>query len=58
MIPNLAGKFSIPFRAPNEYLKTPLESLGFLDVDRLFKHENGFSMTEKFDFEKSALFTS
>jgi hypothetical protein len=39
MMPNLAGHFSIPSQAPNEDLKTPLESLGFLDVDRLFKHE-------------------
>ena len=38
MMPNLAGHFSIPSQAPNEDLKTPLESLGFLDVDRLFNH--------------------
>jgi hypothetical protein len=39
MMLKLAGNFSIPFRAPNEDLKTPLESLDFLDVDRLFRHE-------------------
>jgi hypothetical protein len=39
MVLKLAGNFSIPSRAPNEDLKTPLESLGFLDVDRLFRHE-------------------
>jgi hypothetical protein len=38
MILKLAGNFSIPSQAPNEYLKAPLESSGFVDVDRLFKH--------------------
>jgi hypothetical protein len=37
-MPNLVGKFSIASRAPNEDLKAPLESSGFVDVDRLFKH--------------------
>jgi hypothetical protein len=36
MMLKLAGHFSIPSRAPNEDLKTPLESLDSLDVDRLF----------------------
>jgi hypothetical protein len=36
---NLVGKFSIASRDPNAYLKAPLESSGFVDVDRLFKHE-------------------
>jgi hypothetical protein len=35
----LSGHFSIPFRAPNEDLKTPLEILDSLDVNRLFIHE-------------------
>jgi hypothetical protein len=39
MMLKLAGNFSIPSRAPNEDLKTPLESLDSLDVDRLFRHE-------------------
>jgi hypothetical protein len=39
MILKLAGNFSIPSQAPNEDLKTPLDSLDSLDVDRLFKHE-------------------
>jgi hypothetical protein len=39
MILKLAGNFSIPSRAPNEDLKTPLDSLDSLDVDRLFIHE-------------------
>jgi hypothetical protein len=37
-MPNLVGKFSIASRAPNADLKAPLESSGFVDVDRLFKH--------------------
>jgi hypothetical protein len=37
-MPNIVGKFSIASRAPNAYMKAPLEILGFLDVDRLFKH--------------------
>jgi hypothetical protein len=37
-MPNLVGKFSIAFRAPNADLKAPLESSGFVDVDRLSKH--------------------
>jgi hypothetical protein len=39
MMLKLAGNFSIPSQAPNEDLKTPLESLDSLDVDRLFIHE-------------------
>jgi hypothetical protein len=39
MMLKLAGNFSIPSQAPNEDLKTPLESLDSLDVDRLFRHE-------------------
>jgi hypothetical protein len=39
MILKLVGHFSIPSRAPNEDLKTPLESLDSVDVDRLFIHE-------------------
>jgi hypothetical protein len=38
MILKLAGHFSIPSQALNEDLKTPLDSLDSLDVDRLFKH--------------------
>jgi hypothetical protein len=37
-MPNLVGKILIASRAPNGDLKAPLESLGFVDVDRLFKH--------------------
>jgi hypothetical protein len=37
-MPNLVGKFFIASRDPNAYLKEPLEILGFVDVDRLFKH--------------------
>jgi hypothetical protein len=37
-MPNLVGKILIASWAPNAYLKAPLESLGFVDVDRLFKH--------------------
>jgi hypothetical protein len=37
-MPNLVGKFSIASRAPNADMKAPLESSGFVDVDRLFKH--------------------
>jgi hypothetical protein len=35
---NIVGKFLIASRAPNADLKAPLESSGFVDVDRLFKH--------------------
>jgi hypothetical protein len=38
MILKLAGNFSIPSQTPNADLKAPLESSGFVDVDRLFKH--------------------
>jgi hypothetical protein len=38
MILKIAGHFSIPSQAPNADLKAPLESSGFVDVDRLFKH--------------------
>ena len=38
MIPNIVGKLWLDSRAPNADLKAPLEILGFLDVDRLFKH--------------------
>ena len=38
-IPNLVGKFSIDSQDPNADLKAPLEILGFVDVDRLYKHE-------------------
>jgi hypothetical protein len=38
MMPNIVGKILIASRAPNADLKAPLESLGFVDVDRLFKH--------------------
>jgi hypothetical protein len=38
MMPNIAGDFLIPSQALNEDLKLPLEILGFLDVNRLFKH--------------------
>jgi hypothetical protein len=38
MILKLAGNFSIPSQTPNEDLKTPLDSLDSLDVDRLSKH--------------------
>jgi hypothetical protein len=38
MMSNLVGKILIYSRAPNADLKEPLESLGFVDVDRLFKH--------------------
>jgi hypothetical protein len=38
MILKLAGHFSIPSQTPNADLKAPLESSGFVDVDRLFKH--------------------
>jgi len=38
MIPNLVGNFWLPSQTPNAYLKVPLEILGFLDVNRLFKH--------------------
>jgi hypothetical protein len=58
MILKLAGNFSIPSRAPNEDLKTPLESLDSLDVDRLFIHEKRIFMTEKFDFENLPAFNS
>jgi hypothetical protein len=37
-MPNLVGKILIASRAPNGDLKAPLEILGFVDVDRLFKH--------------------
>jgi hypothetical protein len=37
-MPNLVGKILIASRAPNADLKAPLEILGFVDVDRLFKH--------------------
>jgi len=37
IMPNLAGHFSILSQAQNEDLKAPLESLGVVDVDRLFK---------------------
>jgi hypothetical protein len=37
-MPNLVGKILIASRAPNADLKAPLESSGFVDVDRLFKH--------------------
>jgi hypothetical protein len=39
MMPNIVGNILLASRAPNAYLKAPLERLGFLDVDRLFKHE-------------------
>ena len=39
MILKLAGHFSIPSQALSEDLKTPLDSLDSLDVDRLFIHE-------------------
>ena len=38
-MPNLVGKILIASQDPNADLKVPLESLGFVDVDRLFKHE-------------------
>jgi hypothetical protein len=37
-MPNLVGKILIASRDPNADLKAPLEILGFVDVDRLFKH--------------------
>jgi hypothetical protein len=37
-MPNIVGKILIASRAPNADLKAPLEILGFVDVDRLFKH--------------------
>jgi hypothetical protein len=39
MMLKIVGLFSIPSQAPNEDLKTPLEILYSLDVDRLFRHE-------------------
>jgi hypothetical protein len=38
VMPNLVVKILIASQAPNADLKAPLESLGFVDVDRLFKH--------------------
>ena len=38
MILKLEGHFSIPSQDPNEDMKTPLDSLDSLDVDRLSKH--------------------
>ena len=38
-MPNLVGKILIASWAPNGDWKEPLEILGFVDVDRLFKHE-------------------
>jgi hypothetical protein len=38
MMPNLVGKILIASQAPNVDLKEPLEILGFVDVDQLFKH--------------------
>jgi hypothetical protein len=58
MILKLAGNFSIPSQDPNADLKTPLDSLDSLDVDRLSKHENRLFMTEKFDFENLPTFNS
>ena len=37
-MPNIVGKILIASQDPNADLKAPLERLGFLDVDRLFKH--------------------
>jgi hypothetical protein len=37
-MPNLVGKILIVSWDPNGDLKAPLERLGFVDVDRLFKH--------------------
>jgi hypothetical protein len=36
--PHMAGGILLPCQAPNEILKTPLEILGYLYVDRLFEH--------------------
>jgi hypothetical protein len=33
MMPNIVGKILIDSWAPNEYLKVPLERLGFIYVD-------------------------
>jgi hypothetical protein len=38
MMPNLVGNIWPASQTPNEDLKAPLERLGFVDVDRLFKH--------------------
>jgi hypothetical protein len=37
MMPNLVGKILTASQASNADLKAPLEILGFVDVDRLFK---------------------
>ena len=38
MMPNIVGKILIASQDPNAVMKAPLEILGFVDVDRLFKH--------------------
>jgi hypothetical protein len=61
-MPNIVRDFWLPSRALNADLKVPLESLGFLDVNWLFKHvkqtlhdlEIQF-FPGQFSFKKSAL---
>jgi hypothetical protein len=38
MMPHLVEDFLMPSQDLKKYLKVPLEILGFLDVNRLFKH--------------------
>jgi hypothetical protein len=57
-MPNLVGKFSIASRAPNVYLKAPLEISGFVDVDRLFKHAKRTFYDREIDFENISTFNS